>query len=451
MKTLIKDATIINEGLKYKGSVLISDGKIERVFPSRVPEGTDLTDVKTIDATGLYLIPGVIDDQVHFREPGLTHKGDITTESRAAVAGGITTYMEMPNTNPQSVTQELLEEKYKRAAEVSAANYSFYMGATNTNLEEVLKTDPSKVCGIKVFMGSSTGNMLVDDQETLSEIFRNAPTLVATHCEDEATIKKNIEIARGRYGENVPVSRHAHIRSAEACYKSSSKAIELASRHNARLHILHLSSAMEMDLFSAGKVKDKNITAEVCVHHLWFDDRDYISKGNFIKWNPAIKTSRDKEALWQALLDDKIDVIATDHAPHTLEEKNNTYFKSPSGGPLVQHALVAMLEMSRKGFIPVEKVVQKMCHAPADLFRIDRRGYIREGYHADLVLVDPSQSWVVSSHNILYKCGWSPFEAQEFSHAVVATYVNGQEVYKNGIEENVLSGERISFKTEFNS
>jgi dihydroorotase len=445
MKTLIKDATIINEGLKYKGSVLIDGKLIKRVFPHAVPAAFDLQDVEVINATGLYLIPGVIDDQVHFREPGLTHKGDIATESRAAVAGGITTYMEMPNTNPQSVTQELLEQKYTRAAEVSPANYSFYMGATNDNLEEVLKTDPSKVCGIKVFMGSSTGNMLVDDQDTLSEIFRNAPTLVATHCEDEATIKQNIETARSRYGENVPVSRHAYIRSAEACYKSSSKAIELATKHNARLHILHLSSAFEMNLFSAGKVKDKNVTAEVCVHHLWFDDRDYITKGNFIKWNPSVKTADDKKALWEALLNDKIDVIATDHAPHTLEEKNNTYFKSPSGGPLVQHALVAMFEMSSKGVISVEKVVQKMCHAPADLFRIDRRGYIREGYHADLVLVDPNKNWTVSDSNILYKCGWSPFEGQEFSHAVVSTFVNGQEVYKNGETVNRVAGERVLF------
>lgn len=315
MKTLIKDVTIINEGLKYKGSVLIDGNSISKVFPSRLPETFDLTEVELIDASGLYLMPGVIDDQVHFREPGLTHKGEIATESRAAVAGGVTTYMEMPNTNPQTITQELLEEKYQHAAEVSAANYSFYMGATNNNLEEVLKTDPSKVCGIKVFMGSSTGNMLVDDQETLSEIFRNAPTLVATHCEDETTIRENIETARGRYGENVPVSRHAHIRSAEACYKSSSKAVDLASKHNARLHVLHLSTAMETNLFSAGKVKDKSITSEVCVHHLWFDERDYITKGNLIKWNPSVKTVRDKEVLWEALLNDKIDVIATDHAP----------------------------------------------------------------------------------------------------------------------------------------
>jgi len=315
MKRLIKDATIINEGLKFRGSVLIADDKIERVFPYTIPQDFDLRGIEIRDAAGLYLVPGIIDDQVHFREPGLTHKGDIASESRAAVAGGVTSFMEMPNTNPQTVTQELLDQKYQRAAEVSPANFSFYMGATNNNLDEVLKTDPSKVCGIKVFMGSSTGNMLVDDEKTLSEIFKNAPTLVATHCEDETTIQKNIEIARDRYGENVPISRHCHIRSDDACYISSSKAVELASKFNTRLHILHLSTAKEMSLFSSGNVKDKKITAEVCMHHLWFDDRDYISKGNFIKWNPAIKTVKDKESLWEALLSDKIDVIATDH-PH---------------------------------------------------------------------------------------------------------------------------------------
>jgi dihydroorotase len=380
-----------------------------------------------------------------FREPGLTHKGDIFSESRAAIAGGVTTYMEMPNTNPQAVTQQLLEEKYKRAAEVSSANFSFYMGATNDNLDEVLKTDPKKVCGIKVFMGSSTGNMLVDDENTLSEIFRNAPTLVATHCEDEKTILKNIEIARGRYGENVPMSRHAHIRSDEACYISSSKAVELASKFDTRLHVLHLSSAKEMSLFNAGKVTDKKITAEVCVHHLWFDEMDYISLGTKIKWNPSIKSKKDKEALWEALLADKIDVIATDHAPHTMEEKNNTYFKAPSGGPLVQHSLVAMLEMSRKGFISIEKVIQKMCHAPADLFRIENRGYIREGYFADLVLVDSNQSWVVSPENILYKCGWSPFEGFEFSNKVVTTYINGAIAFENYKINESVKGKRVLF------
>ena len=445
MKTLIKNATIINEGLKFKGNILIEGEKIKKIFSEAIPSGIDLTAVEIVDASGLYLIPGVIDDQVHFREPGLTHKGDIFTESRAAVAGGITTYMEMPNTNPPAVTQDLLEEKYKRASEVSAANYSFYMGAANDNLDEVLKTNPSKVCGIKVFMGSSTGNMLVDNENTLSEIFKNAPTLVATHCEDEKTILKNIEIARGRYGENVPMSRHAHIRSDEACYLSSSKAVELATKFNTRLHVLHLTSAKEMNLFNAGKVTDKKITAEVCVHHLWFDEMDYIKLGTKIKWNPSIKSKKDKEALWEALLADKIDVIATDHAPHTIEEKNNTYFKAPSGGPLVQHSLVAMLEMSRKGFISVEKVIQKMCHAPADLFRIEKRGYIREGYFADLVLVDPNQSWVVSPENILYKCGWSPFEGVEFSNKVVATYINGVPAFKNNKINESVKGKRISF------
>lgn len=445
MKTLIKDAIIINESLKFTGSVLISDDKIEKIFPQSLPGGFEFNNIEVIDAKGLYLIPGIIDDQVHFREPGLTHKGEIFTESRAAVAGGVTTYMEMPNTNPQTVTQEELQKKYDRAAVVSPANFSFYMGATNDNLNEVLKTDPSKVCGIKVFMGSSTGNMLVDDDETLSEIFRNAPTLVATHCEDEATIRKNTEVARQRYGENVPISRHCHIRSDEACYVSSSKAVNLASKFNTRLHVLHLSSAKEMELFSEGKAIDKKITAEVCVHHLWFDERDYIKHGTRIKWNPSIKCASDKEALWKALLEDKLDVIATDHAPHTIQEKNNSYFKAPSGGPLVQHSLVAMLEMSKRGFIPLEKVIQKMCHAPADLFRIDRRGYIREGYFADLVLVDPQKSWMVSPENILYKCGWSPFEGTEFSHKVLKTFVNGNIVFDDGKIQNDVFGKRVEF------
>jgi len=447
MKTLIKNATIINEGLKFKGNVLIDGEKIQKIIPHIIPSDFDLTDAEIVDANGYYLIPGVIDDQVHFREPGLTHKGDILSESRAAAAGGITTYMEMPNTNPQATTQTELQKKYDRATEVSAANFSFYMGATNDNLEEVLKTDPSTICGIKVFMGSSTGNMLVDDEDTLSGIFKNAPTLVATHCEDEKTILKNIEIARGRYGENVPMSRHAHIRSDEACYISSSKAVELASKFNTRLHVLHLTSAKEMGLFNSGKVTDKHITAEVCVHHLWFDDMDYIKLGTKIKWNPSIKSKKDKEALWEALLADKIDVIATDHAPHTIEEKNNTYFKAPSGGPLVQHSLVAMLEMSRKGFISVEKVIQKMCHAPADLFRIEKRGYIREGYYADLVLIDPNQGWVVSPENILYKCGWSPFEGVGFSNKVVATYINGVAVFKNDKINQAVTGKRITFNS----
>jgi len=445
MKTLIKNAQIINEGRMFKGAVLI-DGE----FIAKVIEGDNISaeyadGVTVIDAAGQYLIPGVIDDQVHFREPGLTHKGEIATESRAAVAGGVTSYMEMPNTNPQTVTQELLEEKYRRAAEVSAANFSFYMGATNDNLDEVLKTDGTKVCGIKIFMGSSTGNMLVDNEEVLSEIFRNTKLLVATHCEDEPTIIRNTAIYREKYGEFVPISAHPIIRSAEACFKSSAKAVELATKFGTRLHVLHLSTADEMKLFNSGPVAQKHITAEVCVHHLWFDEHDYITYGNIIKWNPAIKSAEDKAALWEALIADKIDVIATDHAPHTLLEKDHSYFKAPSGGPLVQHSLVAMLEMSRKGQISIEKVIHKMCHAPADLFRVDRRGYIREGYYADLVLVDPSQSWVVSHKNILYKCGWSPFDGTKFANKVTHTFVNGNLVYTDGVVIPGKIGKRLEF------
>jgi dihydroorotase len=445
MKTLIKNARIINEGRIFNGAVLIDGELIAKVFTGENIPDEVAKEATVIDANGQYLIPGAIDDQVHFREPGMTHKGEIATESRAAVAGGVTSYMEMPNTNPQAVTQELLEQKYQRAAEVSAANYSFYMGATNDNLDEVLKTNGSDVCGIKIFMGSSTGNMLVDNEEVLSEIFRNTKLLVATHCEDEPTIIRNTAIYREKYGEYVPISAHPKIRSAEACFKSSAKAVELASKFGTRLHVLHLSTADEMKLFSSGPVAKKLITAEVCVHHLWFDEHDYITLGNFIKWNPAIKSAADKTALWEALLTDKIDVVATDHAPHTLQEKDHSYFKAPSGGPLVQHSLTAMLEMSKKGLISVGKVIEKMCHAPADLFRIDRRGYIREGYYADLVLVDPNQSWVVSSKNILYKCGWSPFDRMEFSHQVTHTFVNGELVYNNGAVVSGITGKRLKF------
>ena len=445
MKTLIKNARIINEGRIFSGAVLIKGEFIVKVIDGETIPEEAARGATVIDAKGQLLIPGVIDDQVHFREPGLTHKGEIATESRAAVAGGVTSYMEMPNTNPQAVTQELLEQKYARAAEVSSANYSFYMGATNNNLDEVLKTDGSDVCGIKIFMGSSTGNMLVDDEEVLSEIFRNTKLLVATHCEDEPTIIRNTAIYREKYGEFIPLSAHPKIRSAEACFKSSAKAVELATKFGTRLHVLHLSTAEEMKLFSPGPVAQKKITAEVCVHHLWFDESDYIAFGNFIKWNPAIKSAADKAALWEALLADKIDVIATDHAPHTLQEKDHSYFKAPSGGPLVQHSLTAMLEMSKKGYIPLEKVIEKMCHAPADLFRIDRRGYIREGYYADLVLVDPAQPWVVSPENILYKCGWSPFDGMEFSHRVTATFVNGHLVYALGDVVSPIQGKRLKF------
>ena len=445
MKTLIKNAQIVNEGKTFSGAVLIDGELIIKVFTGEsIPE--EITKGATvIDAQGKYLMPGAIDDQVHFREPGMTHKGEIATESRAAVAGGVTSYMEMPNTNPQAVTQQLLEQKYMRAAEVSAANYSFYMGATNDNLEEVLKTNGTDVCGVKVFMGSSTGNMLVDDETILSEIFRNTKLLVATHCEDEPTIIRNTAIYREKYGEYVPISAHPKIRSAEACFKSTSKAIELASRYGTRLHVLHLSTADEMKLFDSGPVNKKLITAEVCVHHLWFDEHDYITHGTRIKWNPAIKSAADKAALWEALLADKIDVVATDHAPHTLEEKSNTYFKAPSGGPLVQHSLVAMLEMSQHGLITVEKVIEKMCHAPADLFRIDRRGYMREGYYADLVLVDQAKPWVVTPENILYKCGWSPFEGMKFSHRVTHTFVNGELVYADGKVVDGKIGKRLKF------
>ena len=445
MKTLIKNALIVNEGKIFKGAVLIEGEWIAQLYtgdhlPEEVLHGCEI-----IDAQGKYLLPGVIDDQVHFREPGLTHKGEIATESRAAVAGGVTSYMEMPNTNPQAITQELLEQKYQRAAEVSPANYSFYMGATNDNLGEVMKTNGADVCGIKVFMGSSTGNMLVDDENTLAEIFRNTPLLVATHCEDEPTIVRNIDKYREIYGDYVPMSAHHLIRSAEACFKSTEKAVQLASKYGTRLHVLHLSTADEMRLFSSGPVSQKKITAEVCVHHLWFDEHDYVKYGTHIKWNPAIKTTEDKSALWEALLNDRLDVIATDHAPHTLQEKEHSYFKAPSGGPLVQHSLVAMLEMQKRGALTMEKVIEKMCHAPAELFRIDRRGYIREGYYADLVLVDPSQSWVVSPENILYKCKWSPFEGMEFSHQVTHTFVNGELVYDNGKIKEGKTGKRLKF------
>ena len=445
MKTLIKNARIVNEGQTFIGAVLINGEFISKVIVGEEVPAEVLKGAAVIDASGQYLLPGVIDDQVHFREPGLTHKGEIATESQAAVAGGVTSYMEMPNTNPQAVTQEILEQKYQRAAEVSAANYSFYMGATNDNLNEVLKTDGTNVCGIKIFMGSSTGNMLVDNEDVLSEIFRNTKLLVATHCEDEPTIIRNTAIYREKYGDFVPISAHPKIRSAEACFKSSSKAVELAAKFGTRLHVLHISTAEEMKLFTSGAVAQKNITAEVCVHHLWFDEHDYITHGNRIKWNPAIKSADDKAALWEALLADKIDVIATDHAPHTLQEKEHSYFKAPSGGPLVQHSLVAMLEKSKKGMISVERVVEKMCHAPADLFRIDRRGYIREGYYADLVLVSPNKTWMVSPKNILYKCGWSPFEGVKFSHQVVATFVNGYLVYAKGDVVSGKQGKRLKF------
>jgi len=442
---LITDAIILNEGKRIPGNIYIKDNIITSIIPAggQLPEGAE----KIIHAAGKYVIPGVIDDQVHFREPGLTHKGDISTESKAAVAGGITSYMEMPNTVPQTVTQELLEQKYQRAAEVSLANYSFYIGATNDNIEELLKTDPLKVCGIKIFMGSSTGNMLVNNLTTLQSIFSQAPLLIAVHCEDETIIRNNVEAAKSRFGDDVPIYLHPVIRNEDACYRSSRMAVELAQKYNTRLHILHLSTARELELLSSSsELRTKRITAEVCVHHLIFDSRDYFTRGNLIKWNPAIKTTNDKEALLKGLRDGRIDVIATDHAPHTLEEKQNTYFKTPSGGPLVQHSLVAMLEFCHKGMLEPEEVVNKMCHAPADLFQIDRRGYIREGYYADLVIVDQNKPWTVTTDNLLYKCGWSPFSGMTFKSCVTQTVVNGNVVYDEGKIDDSVMGMRLNFK-----
>jgi dihydroorotase len=433
---LLKGGTIINEGKRFIADILIKNDRIERIDPSiTVGYAT-----KEINIEGKFVLPGCIDDQVHFREPGLTHKADIKSESRAAVAGGITSFMEMPNTVPNTLTQNLLQDKYNIASQSSVANYSFFMGASNDNIEEVLRTDDRKVCGVKIFMGSSTGNMLVDNEATLDSLFsRVPPILIATHCEDEATIQRNIKNFREQFGETVPVENHPLIRSAEACYTSSSLAVAMAKKHGTRLHILHISTEKEISLFENKlPLEQKLITAEACIHHLWFSDEDYATKGNFIKWNPAVKTAQDREAIWKAVLENKIDVIATDHAPHTIEEKNQSYFKAPSGGPLVQHALLAMLEKSREGKISLEMVVQKMAHAPAILFKIEDRGYVREGYFADLVIVNPTKEIAISKENILSKCGWSPFEGNTFSHSIDTTFVNGNIVYKEG---NVISNE----------
>ncbi len=444
MNYLIKNAQIVNEGQIFSGSVLIRNGLIEKIGKE---ENITSDGVEVIDAKGKFLIPGVIDDQVHFRDPGLTNKGDIYTESKAAVAGGVTSFMEMPNTIPNTLTQELLEEKYQMAAKKSLANFSFYMGASNNNLDEVVKTNPRNVCGIKVFMGSSTGNMLVDNSDTLQGIFKNAPCLIAVHCEDEATIRKNTENARKKYGENIPVYLHPIIRSAEACYKSSSFAVELATKYNTRLHVLHISTALETKLFRNDiALKDKRITAEVCVHHLWFSAEDYDKKDAFIKWNPAIKTIGDKKELFKAMIDDRMDVIATDHAPHTLREKQNNYFKAPSGGPMVQHSLVAMMEFYKRGKITMERIVEKMCHAPADCFNVEKRGFIKEGYHADLVIVDANKPQRVLKSNILYKCGWSPLEGVTLSSSVLSTFVNGIRVFHKGKFSESVKGQRLLFE-----
>ncbi|GGI24010.1 dihydroorotase [Pedobacter mendelii] len=438
---LIKAATIVNEGQKIVADVLIKDG-----FITKIGRNLSANGVQEINAEGQYLLPGMIDDQVHFREPGLTHKADIFTESMAAVAGGITSFMEMPNTVPNTLTQDLLKDKYNIAAEMSLANYSFYMGASNDNIEEVLKTDPKNVCGIKVFMGSSTGNMLVDNEKTLENIFSKAPILVATHCEDEATIRHNLAEFKAKYGDDLTIDMHPLIRNAEACYKSSSLAVELAKRYQTRLHILHISTAKEIALFdNTTPLKDKKITAEACVHHLWFNDKDYATKGNFIKWNPAVKTEADQIGILAGVLNDNIDVIATDHAPHTLEEKNQPYAQAPSGGPLVQHALPALLEMHLQGKISLEKIVEKTAHNLAICFDIEKRGFIREGYWADLVLVDLKDSWKVTKLNNFYKCGWSPFDGDTFQASVTHTFVSGNLAYQKGKFTTDQIGKRLTF------
>ena len=441
--TLIKNAFVVNEGKIEKKDVLIEGDIITKI--------NEIIDVdpsidRVINAKGKYLIPGIIDDQVHFREPGLTHKASIKTESKAAVAGGITSFIEMPNTIPQATTQEILEDKFKIASKDSYANYSFMIGGTNDNLEELIKTNPKNVAGIKLFLGSSTGNMLVDDEKVLEKIFSSTKMLIAVHCEDETTIKNNLSKYKAKYGDDIPIALHPIIRSEEACYISSSKAIALAKKTGARLHVFHLSTAKETNLFTNDiPLEEKQITAEVCVHHLWFDDSDYSDKGTLIKWNPAIKTAEDREGLWQALLDDRLDIIATDHAPHTLDEKQRVYTKAPSGGPLVQHALLAMLEKVRNNKISLEKVVEKMCHNPAKIYKIKKRGFIEKDFFADLVLVDLKQAQTVTKENILYKCGWSPFEGITFNSTVTHTFVNGNLIYDQGVFDKKKKGKRLIF------
>jgi dihydroorotase len=443
---LIKNARIVNEGNIFEGDVLIENEIISQIAESISPKTSNCV---IIDAEGSFLMPGVIDDQVHFREPGLTHKGDISSESKAAVAGGITSYIEQPNTVPNAVTQELLEEKYQIASRTSHANYSFMMGGTNDNLEEILKTNPKNVAGLKLFLGSSTGDMLVDSSASLEKIFSSTKLLIAVHSEDETIVKNNLAKYKEIYGENIPVTKHPEIRSVAACYESTVRVIDLAKKTGARLHVFHISTAKELDLFTNKiPLEKKQITAEVCIHHLWFTDADYETKGSLIKWNPAVKSQEDKDALWKALLDDRIDVIATDHAPHTLEEKSNPYTSCPSGGPLVQHALVAMMESYSKGKISVEKIVEKMCHNPAKIFKIENRGFIKEGYFADLVLVNPHMPWNVKKENIIAKCGWSPFEGVNFKSRISHTFVNGKLVYANGKVKDIIAGQRLTFNRE---
>ncbi len=441
MKYLIKNATVVNENSQKVADILIQDDIIIKI-------SSDISDAqaKVIDANGKYVFPGVIDDQVHFREPGLTHKGNIASESRAAVAGGITTFMEQPNTNPQTTTIEKLEKKFAMGAKSSYANYSFLFGGTNDNLEELKKLDKNACSGVKLFLGSSTGNMLVDKEEVIEGIFRNTEMVISAHCEDETTIKNNLAAYKEKYGDDIPMEYHPLIRSAEACYLSSSNAIELAKKTGARFHVFHLSTGIETALFRNDiPLKDKKITAEVCLHHLWFSDEDYKTKGSLIKWNPAVKTAEDRAQLWEAFLDDRIDVLATDHAPHTIEEKDNVYTNAPSGGPLVQHALPAMLEKYHQGIISLEKIVEKMCHNPAILFQIEKRGYVREGYFADLVIADLNNSWTVSKENIVYKCGWSPFEGTTFKSGISHTFVNGHLAYENGRFSEEKNAKRLTF------
>lgn len=443
---MIQNARIINEGRSFTGSVFICGDRIAAVYEGEIPASAEVAGAEVIDATGLWLLPGVIDDQVHFREPGLTHKGDIASESRAAVAGGVTSFMDMPNTKPQTTTLEALEWKFRRAAETSAANYSFFFGGTNDNMAEIARLDRTRVPGLKLFLGSSTGNMLVDSREGLERIFSEAGMLIAVHAEKEEVIKQNIAYYTNLYGEDLDVSFHPKIRSEEACFASSSEAVELATRLNARLHILHLSTAREMALLDGGKpLKEKRITGEVCVHHLWFDDRDYARFGNRIKWNPAIKTTGDRAALRDAVNNNKIDIVATDHAPHLSAEKEGNCLTAASGGPLVQHSLVAMLELASKGYFTVEKVVEKMAHQPAELFGIEGRGYIRPDYYADLVLVNPADAWTVDSDNILYKCGWAPFEGYTFGYKVCKTFVNGQLAYNEGVIDDSVRGSELRY------
>ena len=441
---LIHNATIVNENKIFIGSVLIEGDKIAKIFLTDVPENI-LNRSTVIDAEGLFLFPGVIDDQVHFREPGLTQKGDIASESRAAVAGGVTSFMEMPNTKPQTVTIDALNEKFELGYEKSAANFSFYLGATNENIDELKKIDPSHVCGVKVFMGASTGNMLVDKREALQRIFAEVDMLIATHCEKEEIIRRNVEIYKAKFGEDIPINNHPLIRSDEACYRSSAEAIELADKYGARLHVLHLSTAHEMGLFSNAPLKEKRITGEACVHHLWFTDADYDRLGSRIKWNPAVKTSEDREGIRNALKLGKLDVVATDHAPHLLSEKEGGCLKAASGGPLVQHSLQMMLELVNQGIFTREMVIEKMCHAPANLFNVKKRGFIREGYFADLVLVNPSKPQTVTTENLFYKCGWSPLEGETFSHSIEKTFVNGKLVFDGGKINDAVRGVALEF------